>query len=108
MKKHLSDLSKLNGHSVHKPSREEDINYLAYVGNGYFGLAFDSHAGEAGTSLPEENLTFRIRGQRTLSVTASYKPYIEVIHLSCSYENNNKKESKGNNLKSGYSETEQA
>ena len=71
-------MSKLNGHSVHNPSREDDINYLAYVGNGYFGLAFDSKPGEAGTLLPEENLTIRIRGQRTLSVAASYKPYIEV------------------------------
>ena len=51
---------------------------MAYVGNGYFGLAVDAHAGDTTNSLPDESLTLRIRGQRTLSVAPSFKPLVEV------------------------------
>lgn len=79
LKKHSNDLLASNGHSIHRPAREDDIDYLAYIGNGHFGLAFDSHAGDLSGSLPDESLTIRIRGQRTLSVAASYKPIVEVM-----------------------------
>ena len=80
LKKHSSDLSQLNGHLSHSPVREDDASYLAYVGNGYFGLAVDSRSSDPIGALPDESLTFRIRGQRTLSVAASFKPFVEVSY----------------------------
>ena len=80
LKKHSSDLSQLNGHLSHSPVREDDASYLAYVGNGYFGLAVDSRSADPIGALPDESLTFRIRGQRTLSVAASFKPFVEVSY----------------------------
>jgi hypothetical protein len=46
LKKHSADLSMLNGHISHYPVRDEDADHLAYVGNGYFGLAVDSRSSD--------------------------------------------------------------
>ena len=78
LKKHSTYLTQHNGHISHNPARDDDTDILPYVGNGYFGLAFDPHPTNPVKAMTDEILTLRIRGQRTLSVTASYKPFVEV------------------------------
>ena len=73
LKRYKQDLMNLNGHLVHNPSlKQDETNYLSYVGNGHFGIVTDSY---------ESTLKIKVGGQQKQNIIGAdvrFKPLVRI------------------------------